>query len=365
MYLCKDGSMYGSLSGPTTSVAPGVTYVYGYWYTTNADGEDDFVIHLTGTQGSDGSIRATDPATGEDTDIHVFDTEHGDYSWEASFSLGLYGGFMTRNMNIYGQQYTPAQSLTVDASALGTFYTGDSLDPSALVVTAVRGTGSEESIWGGRLSFSGYDSDSAGTKTVTASFLGATATFEVNVEDLVADTYSGTYGMVVDNAVTDTEATMVVDYSHKTVTVASADGSVVETGTLVEAADDSVTITINGSEPIVATIADGTITVPAHQEVVAGWGESATYEVGGRHGTTAARRLDLPNFPGGAHPGLTVARRLLPLPCVLPPNLVERGSLLAARARGVCRRLRTPRRGRLERSSRLTPVTQVARWPIM
>lgn len=280
MYLCKDGSMYGSLSGPTTSVAPGVTYVYGYWYTTNADGEDDFVIHLTGTQGSDGSTRATDPATGEDTDIHVFDTEHGDYSWEASFSLGLYGGFMTRNMNIYGQQYTPAQSLTIDASALGTFYTGDSLDPSALVVTAVRGTGSEESIWGGRLSFSGYDSDSAGTKTVTASFLGATATFEVNVEDLVADTYSGTYGMVVDNAVTDTEATMVVDYSHKTVTVASADGSLVETGTLVEAADDSVTITINGSEPIVATIADGTITVPAHQEVVAGWGESATYEVG-------------------------------------------------------------------------------------
>ena len=29
MYLCKDGSMYGSLSGPNTSVAPGVTYVYG------------------------------------------------------------------------------------------------------------------------------------------------------------------------------------------------------------------------------------------------------------------------------------------------------------------------------------------------
>ena len=87
MYLCKDGSMYGSLSGPNTSVAPGVTYVYGYWYTTNADGEDDFVIHLTGTQGSDGSTRATDPATGEDTDIHIFDTEHGDYNWEASFTV--------------------------------------------------------------------------------------------------------------------------------------------------------------------------------------------------------------------------------------------------------------------------------------
>lgn len=280
MYLCKDGSMYGSLSGPTTSVAPGVTYVYGYWYTTNADGEDDFVIHLTGTQSSDGSTRATDPATGEDTDIHIFDTEHGDYSWEASFSLGLYGGFMTRNMNIYGQQYAPAQSLTVDASALGTFYTGDAFDPSALVVTAVRGSGSEESIWGGRVSYSGYDSETVGTKTVTASFLGATATFDVTVEELVADTYAGTYGLIVNGAVTDADATLVVDYSHKTLTVSNADGSVVETGTIVEADNDALTVTMNGSEPFEATISDGTITLPAHTEVVAGFTGSTTYEVG-------------------------------------------------------------------------------------
>ena len=280
MYLCKDGSMYGSLSGPNTSVAPGVTYVYGYWYTTNADGEDDFVIHLTGTQGSDGSTRATDPATGEDTDIHIFDTEHGDYSWEASFSLGLYGGFMTRNMNIYGLLYTPAQSLTIDSSALGTFYTGDSFDPAALVVTAVRGSGSEESIWGGRVSYSGYDSETAGTKTVTASFLGATATFDVTVEDLVADTYAGTYGLIVDGAVTDTDASLVVDYSHKTLTVANADGSVVETGTIVEAGEDALTVTMNGSQPFEAKIDGDTITLPAHTEVVAGFTGNTNYEVG-------------------------------------------------------------------------------------
>lgn len=284
MYLCTDGSMYGSLSGPTTSVAPGVTYVYGYWYNVDDSGEKDFVIHLTGTQSADGTTRATSTEGGEDADIQIFDTEHGDYSWEASFSLGLYGGMMTRNMNIYGQVYAPAQSLEIDASQLGTFYTGDSFDPAALSVTVVRASGSTETIWGGRLSFSGYDSETAGTKTVTASFLGATATFEVNVEDLDAESYAGTYGLVTGEAVVDTDAVMTVDYSHQTVTVAAADGSSAVTGTITEATDDAVTMTINGSEPLTATISGSgdakTITVPAHQEVVSGYTGTATYDVG-------------------------------------------------------------------------------------
>lgn len=284
MYLCADGSMYGSLSGPNTSVAPGVTYVYGYWYTVNEAGEEDFVIHLTGSQSSDGSTRATNTDGGEDADIHIFDTEHGDYSWEASFSLGLYGGMMTRNMNIYGQLYSPAQSMEVDASGLSTLYTGDPFDPAALSVTVVRASGSTESIWGGRLSFSGYDPSVSGTQTLTASFLGATATFEVNVEDLVTETYTGTYGLVSGDAVVETEVSMVVDYSHQTVTISAADGSAAVSGTILEAADDALTLSVNGSDPLVATIdASGegaTITIPAHQEVVSGYTGSATYDVG-------------------------------------------------------------------------------------
>ena len=280
MYLCTDGSMYGSLSGPTTSVAPGVTYVYGYWYNLDEAGEEDFVIHLSGTQNLDGTTRATNPDGGEDADIHVFDTEHGDYSWEASFSLGLYGGAMTRNMNIYGQQYAPVQSLTIDASAMPTFYTGDSLDVTTPAVTAVRGSGSTETIWPGRVSYSGFDSESTGTKTVTTSFLGVTATFDVNVEELVTDTYTGTYGLIVDGEVTDTDATLLVDHSHMTLTVSNADGSVVETGTIVEDGDDALTSTMNGSEQIEVTIADGKLTIPAHTEVVYGMMGNTSYEVG-------------------------------------------------------------------------------------
>ena len=42
-----------------------------------------------------------------------------------------------------------------------------SSDPGELVVSGTRANDAEESIWGGRLTFTGYDSDTAGTKTVT------------------------------------------------------------------------------------------------------------------------------------------------------------------------------------------------------
>ncbi|WP_294517625.1 bacterial Ig-like domain-containing protein [uncultured Pseudoflavonifractor sp.] len=285
MYCCTDGSMYGSFSGPTTSVGSGtVSYVYGYWYNYDENGEYNFVIHITGNQDADGTLRPTNVEGGADADVYIFDTDHGAYNWEASLSYGVMGGMITRNINIYGQVYTKAQSLTIDSSALPVFYTGDSFDATSLVATAVRGNGAEESIWNGRISYSGFDSETPGTKTVTASFLGATATFDVTVEELVADTYTGSYELVVDGTPTATEAQMVVDYSHKTCTVTSTDGTLSISGTVEDSADGSVTITLNGSEPMTAVITEsdaGTqITIPAHQEVVSGWGTSETYEIG-------------------------------------------------------------------------------------
>ena len=129
------------------------------------------------------------------------------------------GGAFTRNINIYGQPYAPAKSLTIDASNLRTFYTGDHLQPRRAGCDATRANGAEESIWGGRLTFTGYDSDTAGTKTVTASFLGATATFEVQVEDLVTEQYTGSYELVQGETPTATDAVLLVDYSHKVCTL--------------------------------------------------------------------------------------------------------------------------------------------------
>ena len=281
MYCCTDGSMYGSFSGPATSVGSAtVSYVYGYWYNYDENGEYNFVVHITGNQDADGTLRPTNVEGGADADVYIFDTEHGAYNWEASLSYGVMGGAFTRNINIYGQQYAKAQSLTIDTSALPVFYTGDRFDANSLVVSAVRGNGAEESIWSGRLNYTGFDSETAGTKTVTGSFLGASVTFDVTVEDLVADTYTGSYELVASGTPTATEAQMVVDYSHKRCTVTSTDGTLSISGTLVDSAEGSVTITLNGSEPLTAVIADGAITIPAHQEVVAGWGSSSTYDIG-------------------------------------------------------------------------------------
>lgn len=209
---------------------------------------------------------------------------HFDQSPNLAEEYGVYGGAFTRNINIYGQPYAPAKSLTIDASNLRTFYTGDTFNPAELVVTATRANGAEESIWGGRLTFTGYDSDTTGTKTVTASFLGATATFEVQVEDLVTEQYTGSYELVQGETPTATDAVLLVDYSHKVCTLTAADGSASITGTLVDAQDDALTMTLNGSDALTVPITKGEdgskqLTIPAHDEIVSGWGSSTTYSI--------------------------------------------------------------------------------------
>lgn len=285
MYCCKDGSMYGSFSGPTTSVGGGtIQYIYGYWYNIDEAGEYNFVIHITGNQNLDGSTIATNVAGGADADVFIFDTDHGAYNWEASMSYGLFGGMMTRNINIYGQEYAPAQSLTIDASNIRTFYTGDAFDPIELSAQAVRANGADEFIWNGRITYSGFDSQTVGTKTVTGSFLGATSTFEVQVEQLVTEQYVGRYELVKDDVPTAMDAGLLVDYSHKVCTVMAADGSAVVSGSLVEAGEGKLTMTLNGSDPFEAVITEGEggrqITIPAHQERVSGGGFSNTYDIG-------------------------------------------------------------------------------------
>lgn len=284
MYCCKDGTMYGSFSGPATSVGGAeISEVYGYWYNYDESGEKNFVIHILGNKDANGAIRPVNVEGGADADVFIFDTDHGAYSLEASLSYGVMGGAFTRNINIYGQQYTPATSITIDASNVRTFYTGDAFNANDLIVNAVRGNGAEESIWNGRLTYSGYDSDTTGTKTITASFLGATATFEVQVEELVTETFNGMYELVKEEVPTAMEATLLVDYSHKVCTLAASDDSAAITGTLVEVKDGALVMTLNGSEPLEVTMVETEsgkkVTIPAHTEVVSGWGFSNSYDI--------------------------------------------------------------------------------------
>ncbi len=291
MYCAKDGSMYGTFSGPTTSVGGGqVMYVYGYWYNHDENGDRNFVVHITGTQDSTGATRAVNVEGGEDADVFIFDTEHGDYTLEASLSFGLSGGMFTRNINIYGMPYAAAQSITIDSSKLRTFYTGDAFDAGELVVNAVRANGAEESIWNGRVNYDGFDSTTVGTKTVTGKFLGQEQSFEVKVEQLETESFAGTYEFGAGETTTAMDATLLIDYSHKKITIAAADGSTAVTGTIVNATDDVVTATINGSQPIEIAFSAGeaeegeeavrSAVIPAHDEVVVGWTATTTYSIG-------------------------------------------------------------------------------------
>ncbi|MCR4904238.1 MAG: bacterial Ig-like domain-containing protein [Butyrivibrio sp.] len=285
MYCAMDGSMYGSFSGPVTSVGGGnVLYVYGYWYNHDEKGDRNLVVHITGTLDTAGNTRAVNVDGGEDADVFIFDTEHGDYTYEASLSFGVSGGMFTRNINIYGMPYAAASSMTIDSSNLRTFYTGDAFDADELVVRAVRANGSDESIWNGRLSYEGFDSETVGTKTVTGTFLGQSQTFEVKVEQLVTESIDGTYELVSGEAPVAMDANLLIDYSHKTVTISAADGSASISGTIVSATDDVVTATLNGSQPleIVLSGEEGarSAVIPAHDEVVTGWTGSTTYSIG-------------------------------------------------------------------------------------
>ena len=57
MYCYTDGSMWGSFSGPSTSVGgDSISHVYGYWYNYDENGEKNFVIHLLGNQDADGTV---------------------------------------------------------------------------------------------------------------------------------------------------------------------------------------------------------------------------------------------------------------------------------------------------------------------
>ena len=285
MYCYTDGSMWGSFSGPNTSVGgDSISHVYGYWYNYDENGEKNFVIHLLGNQDADGTVRPTNVEGGADADIFVFDTDLRRIQHGSQPELWRYGRCVHPQHQHLRSALCPCQEPDDRCLQLRTFYTGDTFNPGELVVTATRANGAEESIWGGRLTFTGYDSDTTGTKTVTASFLGATATFEVQVEELVTEQYTGSYELVQGETPTATDAVLLVDYSHKVCTLTAADGSASITGTLVDAQDDALTMTLNGSDALTVPITEGEdgskqLTIPAHDEIVSGWGSSTTYSI--------------------------------------------------------------------------------------
>lgn len=189
LYLCKDGSVFGTNSGLATSTCDIPTKLYGYWYNVDENGEENFTINLTALW-IDREPEAVEFGKYGIARVDIFDTVHGSYDKQGGitypFGRKMNDGTMnyktTRTISIYGQPYAKATSLTVDASSLGAVKVGEQFNPELLKVSAVRADGKNEPIHGERVKYTGFDSSTPGTKTVTAYFLGASTTFQVTVE---------------------------------------------------------------------------------------------------------------------------------------------------------------------------------------
>ncbi len=72
-------------------------------------------------------------------------------------------------------------ALTISGSYKNVYETGESFDPTGMVVTAEYSDGSTASVDVAQVTFTGFDSATPGKKTVTAAYGGVTATFTVQV----------------------------------------------------------------------------------------------------------------------------------------------------------------------------------------
>ena len=133
MYCYTDGSMWGSFSGPSTSVGgDSISHVYGYWYNYDENGEKTSSFICWAIRTPTAPVRPHPMwMAGADADIFVFDTDHGVYSMEASLSYGVMGGAFTPQHQHLRSALCPCQEPDDRCLQLRTFYTGDIFNPAS------------------------------------------------------------------------------------------------------------------------------------------------------------------------------------------------------------------------------------------
>ncbi len=109
----------------------------------------------------------------------------------ASGIHNLYMNFVGGGNNLHWWQFDPAPvSISVTPPTKTSYTIGDKLDTTGLAVTAKYSDGSSKPVSTG-YTLSGFDSSTAGTKTVTVTYGGRTATFVVTVKNAASDTTGG------------------------------------------------------------------------------------------------------------------------------------------------------------------------------
>lgn len=155
---------------------------YGYWTNIDRRGNNNLVLHI---------VRYNNKEYNDGAYESVCDTYAHDYYEYASTIIWNQWG--TRTVLIYGYHYTPVKSITVDTTEATTDYLeADSFNYTGIHVRLTRENGKtvvvdeqELPLNYSRVKFTGYDLNTTGEQTVTATFAEsdktATATFKINV----------------------------------------------------------------------------------------------------------------------------------------------------------------------------------------
>ena len=184
-YFSVDGVLYNkdkstlicypcSKEGSQFTIPDSVTYISNYAFY-GCTGLTSIVIPNSVT--SIGGY-AFEDCTGL-TDVYYTGTQE---QWNA-IDIGSYNTPLTSD-NIHFN-YKPLSSISVYTKPTKTsYYVGESLDTTGLVLQLTYNDNSTESVTTG-FTTSGFDSTTAGTKTVTVTYNGKTATFDVTVNEVV------------------------------------------------------------------------------------------------------------------------------------------------------------------------------------
>ncbi len=156
-------------------------------YLVNSGSKFAIILRLENKSG--GAARVRYEYVGNENFVYNFSSGQSFYSGNGtSWTDCASRNYGNVPIKAYTEDYDPVtvNSVSITSMPIKTeYYTGQSLDLTGLKLTATYSDGTTGIVPVGDISASGFDSSTAGTKTVVLSYGGKTASFEINVIDVL------------------------------------------------------------------------------------------------------------------------------------------------------------------------------------
>ena len=161
-YVAKDGSETVSIQNGST-VTPNFTYMNAGYINANGQSPKRKPVATT--------VKITE-------DKLIFQ----DYTTDGTYTNSSYSHNVTVDRE-FAAEVVSLSSISVTAPTKLTYFVGEELDTTGMVITAHYSDGSTETVTAD-YDLTGYDMSVAGTQTVTVIYEGKTATFQITVQEI-------------------------------------------------------------------------------------------------------------------------------------------------------------------------------------